>query len=151
MKSRFSIWFVLLSSLQVISWKYYTPRFVRIELQCSLRCIRTNCSVRSRNISDDDDGRDSKRNILLQPLWSLSKSFSALFFVSYRWIPQLRKYDGSLHEKINRSEEIRPKIYVPFVRSVVGVMLVMSLSVAISKSPSCEFIYLFLLWIIIKN
>ncbi|PON35809.1 C-terminal-processing peptidase S41A [Parasponia andersonii] len=125
------------STFEVIPLKYCTARIAKIELQCSLRCIRTNCSVRSRNRSDDDGA--SKQNLLLQPLWSLSRSFSTkfgLFSISYRWIPKLRKYDGSVPEKINCSEEIRPKVYVPFVQLVVGIMLVMSLSVAISKSPS---------------
>ena len=109
-----------------------------------MRCVRTNCSVRSRNSSDDDDNGASKQNFFIQPLWSLRKSFSAqfsLFLVSYRWIPKLRKSDGSHHEMVNCSEEIRPKVDVPFVRLVVGVMLVMSLSVAISKTPSRKFIY----------
>ncbi|EXB95962.1 Carboxyl-terminal-processing protease [Morus notabilis] len=53
-----------------------------------------------------------------------------------RFIPKLSKYRGIPHQKINFSEEIRQKVYVPLVRLVVGVMLVMSLSVAISKSTS---------------
>ncbi|GMN61472.1 hypothetical protein TIFTF001_030562 [Ficus carica] len=45
-------------------------------------------------------------------------------------------YDGIPHRKTNCSEEIRQKVYVPFARLAVGVMLVMSLSVPISNSPS---------------
>ncbi|KAM6544813.1 hypothetical protein CsatB_025549 [Cannabis sativa] len=125
---------------QVIPWKFNGTKIVKIELQCSLRCIRTNCSVKSRiSTGGDNDEGAFKQNFLLQPLWSLSKSFSfkfGLYSLSCRWIPKWKKYYSSVHEKINCLEENTPQFYIPFVRVVVGVMLVMSLSVAISKSPS---------------
>ncbi|XP_062108985.1 carboxyl-terminal-processing peptidase 2, chloroplastic isoform X2 [Humulus lupulus] len=127
------------SAYEVIPRKYWDTKIVKIELQCSLRCIRTNCSVKSRNSSGDNDDGAFKQSFLLQPLWSLSKSFSVkfgLFSLSYRWIPKWKKFYGSAQEKINCLEENTPQLYIPFARLVVGVMLVMSLSVAISKSPS---------------
>lgn len=130
---------------QVLPWKYCPAKFLKNELQVSLRCVRTECGIRTRNGSDRKGA--SKRNILVQPFWNLSRTLSAkfgLFSISYRFIPKLSKYRGIPHQKINFSEEIRQKVYVPLVRLVVGVTLVMSLSVAISKSPSCKFI---LLWI----
>ncbi|KAF4367217.1 hypothetical protein G4B88_026724 [Cannabis sativa] len=125
---------------QVIPWKFSGTKIVKIELQCSLRCIRANCSVKSRiSTGGDNDEGAFKQNFLLQPLWSLSKSFSfkfGLYSLSCRWIPKWKKYYSSVHEKINCLEENTPQFYIPFVRVVVGVMLVMSLSVAISKNSA---------------
>lgn len=90
-------------------------------------------------------GRDSdgacEWNVLLQQKWRLRKGFSShygLFSVRYRCIPKFRKYAGYLRESMNCSE-IRQNVSVVFVRLVVGVMLAMSLSVAVNKNPSCKF------------
>ncbi|KAL5542454.1 hypothetical protein UlMin_010164 [Ulmus minor] len=129
----------LVCSSRVRPWRYFPAKTVINELCSSMRCRRTDCIFKSRNGHHGDVAY--KQNFLLQPFWSLSKSFSAhcgLFLVSYRNISKLCKNDGSpsLHEKLNCSEEIGPKAYDPFVRLVFGVMLVMSLSAAITKSPS---------------
>lgn len=105
-------------------------------------------------------GRDSDCgcawHFLLQHKRRLRKSFPSqygLFSESYKCIPNFRKYAGSLRKLMNCSE-IRQKVFVRFVRLVVGVMLVMSLSVAVSKTSSCKFrsIYiLLLLWTRIRR
>lgn len=111
----------------------------RNELRSPLVCIRIDVGNRARY--DRDCNGASKWNAFLQQQRRLHKGFLSrrgLFPVGFRCIPEFRKYAGSLREFVNCTE-IRQKVSVVFVRLVLGVMLVMSLSVAVSKSPSCKF------------
>ncbi|KAL5547737.1 hypothetical protein UlMin_002968 [Ulmus minor] len=94
---------VLVSS--VLPWRYYPAKIVINELCSSYWCRRTDCIIKSRN-GHHGDVAYKQNFLLLQPLWSLSKCFSAhcgLFLVSYRYISKLCKNDGSpnLLENLN--------------------------------------------------
>ncbi|RVX07504.1 Carboxyl-terminal-processing peptidase 2, chloroplastic [Vitis vinifera] len=67
---------------------------------------------------------------LWSPLLCISKN------VSYGLRPKLRKYTASLQKELNCSERFKHHVSVHFVRLVVGVMLVMSVSVGVSRTPS---------------
>lgn len=99
-------------------------------------CKRTNASNVPRNCSFTDGF--SKHNFLLRSMWRLHKSLYSkcgLFSISYGQL-KLRRYSGTLQKLMDCSERFRQHVSVHFVRLLVGVMLVMSLSVAVSKSPS---------------
>ncbi|GMY26985.1 carboxyl-terminal-processing peptidase 2, chloroplastic [Fagus crenata] len=66
---------------------------------------------------------------------SIKESLNVLFSISYGQL-KLRRYSGTLQKLMDCSERFRQHVSVHFVRLLVGVMLVMSLSVAVSKSPS---------------
>ena len=128
--------------LQVFPWKLCPGKIVKNELKGSLRRVRTDWSVKARNGYDGDGAL--KQTFLVQPFCSLSRNFSAKFgsfLLSYRCVPVLSKRNSGPNKKINYSGEIGQKLYVPFVRVAVAVMLVMSLSVAITRSPSSELSY----------
>ena len=102
-------------------------------------CKRTNASNVPRNCSFTDGF--SNHNFLLRSMWRLHKSLYSkcgLFPISYGQL-KLRRYFGTLQKLMDCSERFRQHVSVHFVRLLVGVMLVMSLSVAVSKSPSCKF------------
>ncbi|KAL5562564.1 hypothetical protein UlMin_032311 [Ulmus minor] len=89
----------------VLPWRYYPAKTIINELCSYYWCRRMDCVIKSRN-GHHGDVAYKQNFLLLQPLWSLSKSFSAhcgLFFVSYRYISKLCKKDGSpnLLEKLN--------------------------------------------------
>ncbi|KAF3457523.1 hypothetical protein FNV43_RR02181 [Rhamnella rubrinervis] len=109
---------------------------VKNELCSPLMCIRVDACYNPRYGRDSDGA--CEWNVLLQQKWRLNKSFSSqygLFSVRYRCISEFRKYAGCLRESMNCSE-IRQNVSVVFVQLVVGVLLVMSLSVAVTKSPT---------------
>lgn len=110
---------------------------------------RTNTGNMPRNCGHTDGA--SKHNFIRQSIWRLNKNLSskcALFSVSDGCLLKLKKYSGSVHKVMNFSEKIRQQSSVLFVPLVIGVMLVMSVSVSVSKSPSCKFdllLHIFLL------
>ncbi|XP_015887724.3 carboxyl-terminal-processing peptidase 2, chloroplastic isoform X2 [Ziziphus jujuba] len=120
----------------VLQWKYLPVKVLRNKFHGPLMCMRIDTSNGPRNGRDSDGGY--AWNFLLQHKRRLCKRFTSqygLFSESYKCIPKFWKYAGSLCKLMNRSE-IRQKVSVHFGRLVVGVMLVMSLSVAVSKTPS---------------
>lgn len=114
-----------LDSFQVLPWKPHPIRIVEAQLRSHLLCKRTNARNKLRNCSNTDG--TSKHYFLLQ---SISRLYG-LF--------KLRRYSGTLQKVIDCSEKIRRHVSVLSVHLLVGVVLVMSLSVSVSKSPSCKF------------
>lgn len=122
---------------QVLKWKYLPVGFVEAPAKCPLMCLRTR-SIK-RPISYGRTDGSSKQNLLLRPIGRFNQSFVSqcgLFSASYSKLKeklQLRRLAGSLHKVINCPEKFRQHV---FVRFVVGVMVVMSVSVCVSKIPS---------------
>lgn len=126
--------------LQTPPWKSLPQRIGQPRLWSPLLCISKNGIDRPRscNLVGNYEG-NSKVNFLLQPMARLNKSFSfrcGLFSVSYGLRPKLRKYTARLQKELNCSEKFKHHVSVHFVRLVVGVMLVMSVSVGVSRTPS---------------
>lgn len=128
-----------LDSFQVLLWKPHPIRIVKAQLRSRLLCKRTNARNKPRNYSNIDGA--SKHYFLLQSISRLHKNLSSkcgFFSISYGCF-KLRRYSGTLQKVIDCSEKIRRHVSVLSVHLLVGVMLVMSLSVSVSRSPSCEF------------
>lgn len=128
----------------MLKWKYLSVGVGVVEAQakCPLRCVRTR-SIK-RPISYGRTDGSSKQNLLLRSIWRFNQSFVSqcgLFSASYSKLKeklQLRRLAGSLHKVINCPEKFRQHVFVQFV---VGVMVVMSVSVSVSKIPSCKFTF----------
>ncbi|KAG2727744.1 hypothetical protein I3760_01G172100 [Carya illinoinensis] len=126
-----------LDSFQVLPWKYFPTRNAEAPLRSPIMFRRTNTGNMPRNCGHTDGA--SKHNFIRQSIWRLNKNLSskcALFSVSDGCLLKLKKYSGSVHKVMNFSEKIRQQSSVLFVPLVIGVMLVMSVSVSVSKSPS---------------
>ncbi|KAB1219385.1 C-terminal processing peptidase, chloroplastic [Morella rubra] len=81
----------------------------------------------------------SNHNSLLQSTWRFNKIVSSkcgLFSISYGCLLKLGRHFGSLPKRVNYLGKSRQHTSVLFVPLVVGVMLLMSVSVAVTKSPS---------------
>nr|XP_011462430.1 PREDICTED: carboxyl-terminal-processing peptidase 2, chloroplastic isoform X2 [Fragaria vesca subsp. vesca] len=122
---------------QVLKWKCLPLGVVEARAKCSLMRARTG-SVKRTMCYGRSDG-SSKHNLLLGPIRRLNQSLVSqcgLFSASYSKLKEklkLRRLAGSLHKVINCPEKFRQRV---FVRFVVGVMVVMSVSVSVSKVPS---------------
>nr|XP_023910772.1 carboxyl-terminal-processing peptidase 2, chloroplastic isoform X1 [Quercus suber]POF12348.1 carboxyl-terminal-processing peptidase 2, chloroplastic [Quercus suber] len=121
---------------QVLPWKPHPIRIVEAQLRSCLLCKRTNARNKPRNCSNTDG--TSKHYFLLQSISRLHKNLSSkcvFFSISYGRF-KLGRYSSTLQKVIDCSEKIRRHVSVLSVHLLVGVMLVMSLSVSVSKSPS---------------
>lgn len=126
-----------LDSLQVLQRKYAPVRIVEARAKAPLMCLKITSLKRPINYGNTD-------RALLLPICRLNQSFFSqfsLFSVRYSKLKKklrLKKYAGSLHKVISCSEKIGRNA---FVRFVVGLMVVMSVSVSVSESPSCKFTF----------
>ncbi|XP_050372317.1 carboxyl-terminal-processing peptidase 2, chloroplastic [Argentina anserina] len=122
---------------QVLKWKCLPLRVVEAQAKCSLMRARER-SIK-RPISFGRTGGSFQQSLLLGPIRRFNQSFVSqccLFSASYSKLKEkfkLRKLAGSLHKEINFPEKFRQHV---FVRFVVGVMVVMAVSVSVSKVPS---------------
>ncbi|PRQ36846.1 putative processing peptidase [Rosa chinensis] len=122
---------------QVLKWKCLPLGVVEARAKFSLMCARTR-SIK-RPISYGGTDGSSKQDLLLGPIRRFNRSFVSqfgLFSASYSNLKEklkLRRRAGSLYKVINCPEKFRQHV---FVRFVVGVMVVMSVSVSVSKVPS---------------
>lgn len=119
--------------------KICTVSYLEYKSDGLLRRLRTNWSVTAKNVGDIN--RAYRLNFSLQPFWSIGTAFPAkfgFFSRSRRFTSNLFKHDTGSDTKINCSEEIMEKVYSSRRRLIVGMMLAVSLSVAVTKSPSCK-------------
>ncbi|VVA39141.1 PREDICTED: carboxyl-terminal [Prunus dulcis] len=118
---------------QVLQWKYASVRIVEARAKVPLMCLKITSLKRPITYGNTD-------RALLLPICRLNQSFfsqCSLFSVRYSQLKKklrLKKYAGSLHKVISCSQKIGRHA---FVRFVVGLMVVMSVSVSVSESPSC--------------
>lgn len=112
-------------------WNAQPVRIVEARLQGFLLCVRINARKRFRSCGSSD--RAFKHEFLLGHLWRLNKSFSS----QYGLIST--KYTGSFLKVMNRSDRIRQRVSVLFVQLVFAVLLVSSISVAVTETSSCKF------------
>ena len=125
--------------LQVLKWKCLPLGVVEAQGKYSL--MRARVRYIKRPISYGRTDRSSKQSSLLGPIRRFNQSFVSqcgLFSTNYSKLReklQLRRLAGSLHKVINCPVKLRQHV---FVRFVVGVMVVMAVSVSVSKAPSCK-------------
>lgn len=123
----------------MLKWKCLPTGVVEARAKFSLMCARTR-SIK-RPISYGGTDGSSKQDLLLGPIQRFNRSFVSqfgLFSASYSKLKEklkLRRRAGSLYKVINCPEKFRQHVFVQFV---VGVMVVMSVSVSVSKVPSCK-------------
>lgn len=120
-------------------------RIGQAQLWSPLLCISKKTINRSRscNLVGNYEG-NFKVNFSLQPMERLDKNFSfrcGLFSTSYGLHRKVRKCAAKIHKLLNYSEKFKQRISILFVRLVVGVILVTSISVAVSETPSCKFVF----------
>ncbi|XP_010264804.1 PREDICTED: carboxyl-terminal-processing peptidase 2, chloroplastic [Nelumbo nucifera] len=104
---------------QVLRWESVATRFIETDLPSSVRCF--------------------KYSLLFLPPWRLNKSIPSRrgsFLVSYGLSSKLTGTTVSSQKLINWQEKFKSDASVLFVGLVVGMMLVMSVSVAFNKTPS---------------
>lgn len=136
----YPIYYIHLDSLQVLPWKSFPARIVEARVWIPLMCKRKNSSTMLRHCGNTDGA--SNHNFLLQSTWRFNKIVSSkcgLFSISYGCLLKLGRHFGSLPKRVNYLEKSRQHTSVLFVPLFVGVMLLMSVSVAVTKSPSCKF------------
>lgn len=132
-----SIYNFQLDSLQLLQRKYAPVRIVEARAKAPLMYLKITSFKRLLNYGNTD-------RALLLPICRLNQSFfsqCSLFSVRYSKLKKklrLKKYAGSLHKVISYSEKIG---HHAFVRFVVALMVVMSVSVSVSESPSCKFTF----------
>lgn len=132
-----------MTSLQELQWKLLLVNDVKRELRNPFMCLRTDHFSRPSNCGDS---AKTIQNFLLQPPHRFSTKHSSqwgFFSISHRYIPKVWKYVNSLRRVIGCSEKYRKKVAVICARYVIGLMLVVSLSVATTRAPSCKFVCLF--------
>ncbi|CAB4292489.1 unnamed protein product [Prunus armeniaca] len=116
---------------QVLQRKYAPVRIVEARAKAPLMCLKNTSLKRLINYGNTD-------RALLLPICRLNQSFfsqCSLFSVHYSKLKKklrLKKYAGSLH-KVITCEKIG---HHAFVRFIVALMVVMSVSVSFSESPS---------------
>ncbi|XP_021290589.1 carboxyl-terminal-processing peptidase 2, chloroplastic-like isoform X2 [Herrania umbratica] len=116
---------------QVNPWKFIEGR-----LLSGISCIRTN--VYWSGICGSSDAL-CKHEFLIHPLCRLNKTFSSqssCFAISHGCSHRLRKHTSSLQKVMSHSDKIRRHASVVFVRLVAAMLLVTSVSVAPSNTPS---------------
>lgn len=102
-------------------------------------CKRTNAANVLRNRGNIDGA--SKHNFLLQ-LMRFNKFFSLkcdFLSITHGRLLKFGIYSGGLPKVIYCLEKFRQHVSIPSVCLIAGVMLVMSVSVAVSRSPSCKY------------
>lgn len=124
---------------RVLSCKYLSTRLVEARLWSPLLCIINNPIAGPRSCKRDGDAKGaSKHNFFLKLTRGIkgALSYCGLFSISYRHLHKLKKYTGSPKSVIDFSGKIKHHVAIHFVRLVIGAMVVMSISVAVSKTPS---------------
>ena len=123
-------------------WNYFPVRITEAPLLCQISCIRTNVTGSGSCGSYD---ALCKHEFLFHPLCKLNKSFSSqstFFAISHGRPLRSRKHTSSLQEVMSHSEKNRKHVSVVFVRLVATMLLVTSVSIAVSSTPSCKFYFM---------
>ncbi|XP_059632277.1 carboxyl-terminal-processing peptidase 2, chloroplastic [Cornus florida] len=127
-------------SPKVLPWNYLHISIVETRFWSSLSRVSKNGNDKRRSWSTVCHIQgDYKDGFFCQPIWRLNKRFTyrcGLFQIRDPYLPKWRKYTISLQKVTNRSENFKHHVSNLFVRLVVVVVLVMTVSVAVSKTPS---------------
>lgn len=121
---------------QMLPWKSLPIRIVEARLWSPLMCKRTNATNVLRNRGNTDGA--SKHNFLLQSM-RLNKILSLkcdFLSITHGRLLKFGIYSGGLPKVIYCLEKFRQHVSIPSVCLIAGVMLVMSVSVAVSRGPS---------------
>ncbi|XWS53724.1 hypothetical protein CRYUN_Cryun10bG0025100 [Craigia yunnanensis] len=121
---------------QMHPWKYFPVRITEAPLLCRISCIRTNVNGSGSCGSSD---ALCKHEFLFHLLCKLNKSFSSqssFFAISHGHPLRSRKHTSSLQEVMSHSEKNRQHVSVVFARLVANMLLVTSVSIAVSSTPS---------------
>ncbi|OVA02280.1 PDZ domain [Macleaya cordata] len=124
------------NSIQVFPWKPLASRIVEVHSGSQLRCLNYDANGRrgSWYAFHNREG-DFKCSSLFQPLRKKSSRFR-LVLVSCVHPQKLGLYAANLQKVINWKGKLKRHFPVHFVRFVVGMILVMSVSVVVSRTPS---------------
>ncbi|KAK6929674.1 PDZ domain 6 [Dillenia turbinata] len=115
----------LILSHQVLPWKTLSIRILEGPSAGSILCIKN-----FKTISSD--------KIATQAVCGLNRTFSSIcgmFAIRHGRSPKLNKFASSFQKVLKFQEKIKHQGAVLFVRMFVGLMLVLSISVAINRSP----------------
>ncbi|XVE81967.1 hypothetical protein DITRI_Ditri15bG0109000 [Diplodiscus trichospermus] len=121
---------------QAHPWKSFSIRIIDARLLCRISCIKTNLNGSG---SCGSFGAPCKHDLLFHPLCRLNKSFSSQFgfFSASHGAPlRFRKRTSSFQEVMSCSEKIREHVSVVFLRLVASILLVTSVSISVSNTPS---------------
>lgn len=129
--------------VQVLPWNsLYSTLESRLWSSISPVCISSTERLRSSNRFCYCKG-DNRRSGFIQSIWRPKKRFTSqsyLFSISNGYLlNKFWEFKISLQKVVKHSEKFRDSFPVLFVQLIVGVMLVMTVNVAVSKSPSCKF------------
>ncbi|KAA8548902.1 hypothetical protein F0562_000586 [Nyssa sinensis] len=121
-------------------WNSLHVGIVETRLWSSLSCISENANGRTRSWSliYYSEG-DYKSRFFCQPIWRVDKGFTSpcgLFSKRKRCLPRWSKYSNSIQKVTKCSEKYKNHASIFLVQLVVGVMLLMTVSVAVNKTPS---------------
>ncbi|KAE8076156.1 hypothetical protein FH972_014821 [Carpinus fangiana] len=124
------------STPQVLPWKSSPTRIVEARLWSPLMCRRINATNVQRNRGNTDEA--SKHNLLVQSMrfnkiLSLKCDFLS---ITHGRLLKFGIYFRGLPKVIYCLEKFRQHVSIPSVCLIAGVMLVMSVSVSVSRSPS---------------
>ncbi|OMO53825.1 hypothetical protein CCACVL1_28315 [Corchorus capsularis] len=121
---------------QVYPWESFPVRIIESRLLCRISCIRTN--VNGSGFCGSSDAI-CKKDFLFHPLCRLSKSFtsqSGCFAINHGCPCRFRIYSSNLQKVMSHSEKLRQHVSFVFVRLVAAMLLVTSVSFAVSNEPS---------------
>ncbi|KAL6971180.1 C-terminal processing peptidase [Sarracenia purpurea var. burkii] len=120
--------------------KYRPARIVGARLWRSLLCLSKNVDNRPRGCEPVLYVLGDYRHMFFgQPIQRLDRKIavlSGLFSVRNECLRKSRKYIWKLQKALKYSENIRNHLSILFVRHIVGMVLVMIISVAVSRIPS---------------
>lgn len=123
-------------------WKRFPVRIIEARLLSRISCTRANLNGSGSCGSSD---ALCKHNLLFQPFCRLNKSFSShsgFFSISHGHPLRSRKRRSILQEVMSCWGKIRQHVSVVFVRVVASMLLVTSVSIAVSNTPACKFYFM---------
>lgn len=120
--------------MQVQTWKSLHVRTLEARLQNFLLCSRTKTSNSTRRCNNSNEGL--KKGFLLHPVCKLNKNIFSLS----GWFHM--KHTCS-HKVMSCSGRFKQRFSVLFVQLVVAVLLIASVSVAVSETSSCKIIFVY--------
>lgn len=129
---------------QVLACNHTTTRKIETRLCSSLSSkdkSKRTAPYQSLNL------RSRAHKTFLHSLWQLNGRFisqGGFFLIKPEFIPQLRKFAIGIRKKIKCSERFNNLVPVFSFRIIVTMMLAMTLGVAVSRTPSCKLLLVFL-------
>ncbi|GAA0166268.1 serine protease [Lithospermum erythrorhizon] len=101
-------------------------------------CVEVSCIVKfegKSRIRRSFDGTYNKR-LFLHSTWRINKGVECIHLIKHQFLLKSGKFTTRLQRIGQYSEEFRSSVAGVFYRTVVVVMMVMTLGAAVSKSPS---------------